>query len=439
MKWSLHLLAPLAVLLVLTATRGYAQQPMTPSAPSVLSSPMPAAATPANGPSPGAEMYPGYEAYGGYPMYEDGSAGFDAYGCEECDQRWFGRHRPIFTGYWGGFEGLLWWNKGRYMPALATTSNAADRGVLGQPSTSVLFGQDHIGSDLQSGGRLTLGAWLDPIATTGIGLRFTAIEGDRTRFDSSSDGSTVLARPYFNATLPGEDASLLASPGQRSGSLAIRTENDFLTTDVFGRMNVWGTHNSRVDVIAGYQFARLDDSLQLRTASTNIDPLSIAFGSRTDVLDSFSTENEFHGAEFGLMGERRNGRAKISWLAKIAAGNMRQQSTIDGNTAVNAGPPATGGLLTQGTNIGVYERNRFAFIPEANINLHYQLTQRIDLSMGYSIIYLNSVALSGDQIDRRVNLSQQTGPLVGPANPSPVFNVTDFWLQGMNFGVNFSF
>jgi hypothetical protein len=55
------------------------------------------------------------------------------------------------------------------------------------------------------------------------------------------------------------------------------------------------------------------------------------------------------------------------------------------------------------------------------------------------------IALPGgfaDQIDRGINPVQApaiTGvpnaPLIGPARPAPLFNTTDFWAQGMNFGL----
>lgn len=364
-------------------------------------------------------------------------------GCETCDGWALGARRPRLCGTWGAFDVLLWWNKGRYFPALVTSSEPVDRGVLGRPSTTVEFGEEHIGSDLQAGGRITAGAWLNPDRTTGVGMRFFALEGDRTGFEAVSDGTTALARPFFNVALPGEDALLIGLPGLNSGRVDIDTENDFLTTEVFGRFYLHGDYLSRIDLLAGYHFARIDDSLQIDSQTSVLDPLSPIVGSRFDVSDRFSTENEFHGALIGLMGERTHGRARYSWLGKLGVGNMRQEVTIAGNTTLNLNGggslPIDGGLLAQGTNIGTSTRNRLAFVPEANFNLHYQLTPGVDLTVGYSIIYFTSVAFSGDQIDRQINLTQQGGPIVGPARPTDTFNVTDFWVQGLNLGIAWNF
>ena len=51
-----------------------------------------------------------------------------------------------------------------------------------------------------------------------------------------------------------------------------------------------------------------------------------------------------------------------------------------------------------------------------------------------------NITVSGDQIDLTVNptqLATPTGPgtLVGPARPAFQFDGTDFWAQGINFGM----
>jgi hypothetical protein len=109
---------------------------------------------------------------------------------------------------------------------------------------------------------------------------------------------------------------------------------------------------------------------------------------------------------------------------------------MQGNTVVNGGNPQTGGLLTQNSNIGTFKENRDVFVPELDINLHLHLTQNIDFSFGYSFVYFTTVALAGDQVDRRVNLTQFGGPLVGAALPGVLLRDTDFWYQGLNLGLN---
>jgi hypothetical protein len=56
--------------------------------------------------------------------------------------------------------------------------------------------------------------------------------------------------------------------------------------------------------------------------------------------------------------------------------------------------------------------------------------------MGYNIVWLTHVALASEQIDRSVNLSQA---FVGPNRPAFVFQDREYWLQGINWGMNWDF
>jgi hypothetical protein len=86
-----------------------------------------------------------------------------------------------------------------------------------------------------------------------------------------------------------------------------------------------------------------------------------------------------------------------------------------------------GGLLSQASNIGYYDRDRFAVIPEARIALNYDLTPRLSVGVGYDFVYWNRVALAGDQVDTRVDVTQ-TLP-----NPSFAFREGDFFVHAVTF------
>ncbi|MEI8380327.1 MAG: BBP7 family outer membrane beta-barrel protein [Planctomycetota bacterium] len=101
-----------------------------------------------------------------------------------------------------------------------------------------------------------------------------------------------------------------------------------------------------------------------------------------------------------------------------------------------------GGLLALPTNIGSYSRDQFSVVPEVGLNVGRQLTDNVRVYVGYTLIYWSSVVRPGDQIDPVINPTQlptPTGPgtLVGPARPAFAFHDTDFWAQGINFGLEF--
>src|SRR5262249_51264049 len=128
---------------------------------------------------------------------------------------------------------------------------------------------------------------------------------------------------------------------------------------------------------------------------------------------------------------------------RVALGNMNQKVTINGRTsAVFQGYQASyeGGLLAQPSNIGTYTQNKFAWIPELDIKLGYQIFRCMRVTVGYNLTYVSSVVRPGGQIDTNVNTTQIAGlPLVGPPDPTVKLDTTSIWLQGFTTGIDMRF
>jgi hypothetical protein len=337
----------------------------------------------------------------------------------------------------------MWWAKGTPLPPLVTTSlpgtPQGNAGVLGLGSTSVLFGNEVGGNKMQGGGRVTAGIWLDPDHNVAAGGRFFGTGGDTTRFAQASTGNPILARPFFNAQLGIQDALIVAFPGFNQGSInAHLTTNNIIGAEAFGEIMMSRDCRRRIDLVGGYQFFRMDDWLQISSTSTITQAGNPLAGLRQDVTDRFSTRNQFHGGEFGLRGRMARGQWSLNLLGQIAIGNMNQQVTIDGSTTttfLGASITDDRGLLAQPSNIGTFERNRFAYIPQLIGNLHYHVNPNLSFHIGYNIMWISDVALSADQIDPVVNLGQPGGP----ARPAFAFDDREYWLQGINWGLNWDF
>jgi len=400
---------------------------------------------------------------------------WDSAGFEQCPN---GCPSPCYSGprMWGSAEFLLGFRKSRHLPPLVTTSPAGtaagDAGVLGLASTTVLFGGDRVGDNPEAGVRGEIGLWLDQAARLGVGGSFTGLQDDSVRFSASSDGSTILARPFFNTLLNLQASQRVAYPNLVSGLVNVQSENEVYATEVFLRQQIgmWpgqppvlfladtlamkvrslfgfpgtqvvsiheyhtpaGAPVTRLDLITGYQFSRVDDSLSITNNLVSLDPAFLgAIGTTLDAFDRFDARNEFHGGTLGLKSASHYGRWSLTMLGKVALGNMHQIVAIDGHTviAVPAGPSAesAGGLLTQASNMGRYDRDRFAVIPEARITLNYNLTPRLNLGVGYNFIYWNRVALAGDQVDTRVDVTQTL------TDPSFTFREGDFFVHAVTF------
>ncbi len=348
---------------------------------------------------------------------------------------------------WGSAEFLMWWMKGTDLPPIVGTSPLGtihdDAAVVGTAGYQTLYGDDISGRDLQPGVRITLGTWLDGTHNAGIGVRIYGLDGTSEHFDRATDGSTILGRPFYNVQLAREDALLVGFPGEVAGDVHAKFTNNLIGSDAYFRIMLERSRLRRLDLISGYQFLRMDDDLRVDSSSYIIDPNSLAFGAKIDVFDRFRATNEFHGAMFGVQGVMGRGDWSLTGLAKLGIGNNHQQVIINGGRDISfppgPGTPSVGGLLAQPSNIGTHARDRICYIPELTLNLAYHIRPTVSVHVGYNFIWMSNVVVSGEQIDRRVNLSQVPGPVVGPNLPAFQFQSTEYWVQGINMGMSWNF
>ena len=252
-----------------------------------------------------------------------------------------------------------------------------------------------------------------------------------------------IARPYYDLGINPESALLVYHPDFLAESVSVDTTTDFQGAEVLLRKTVWQGYCDRFDFLLGYRFARLDDGLDIRqfsqwtTAQGIIPP-----GTTKDLFDSFDTENQFNGGELGLSYRGRINQWSLEILGKVALGNTSSQVRVDGAavTTLPDGRSATfaGGLLAQETNIGSFQQNQFSVIPEFGVTLGYNLTRQLRATFGYTFIYWNNVLRSGDQIDRALSQLPPEPP-TGDRRPVVLMKDTDFWAQGMRFGLDYCF
>jgi hypothetical protein len=347
---------------------------------------------------------------------------------------------------WAEVDYLLWWRSGRYMPPLVTTQ--PNSGVL--PSATILFGNGEIDEQVRPGGRLNIGVWLDPCEVLGLGVRYLGVGESPVEYSLDSDELGFFARPFNDASVDPAVATafpiannLAAVP--TTGNLLIRSDSEVHAGDVYLRRAVRRVCGVRLDLLAGYQAARIDEDLSIDslTVTQRLDTIeSLA------VSDIFDTKNEYNAGYFGLQADYRHCNWSLDVMAKFAFGNMHQTVSIDGQTVAtdaNGGVSVrNSGLLAQAaTNVGVHVQDEFAFMNDTSVKLSYHATQRLKLSVGYSLMYWSNVVRPGDQINLNVDSRLLGDP---PDNPDPpitqpafVFKTTDFLLQGINLGMQYDF
>ncbi len=345
---------------------------------------------------------------------------------------------------WGRSEYLLWWVKNTPLPPLVTTGNPNDAfpGAIGQPSTRVLFGgSGDYGAT--SGGRLALGMWLDSDQTIGVEGSGFLLERRSVGFNAASDaaGNPPLYLPLYRADLAREGVYRVADPVVGlNGGVGVNSQMRLWGAEANGVVSALRLNGLSLDLLAGFRYADLAERLTMQTNSTDF------VNQINDVTyDGFATRNQFYGGQMGARAALVYGRVSLELSGKVALGANHETVNINGNTTetgVGSANPGTfpGGVFAQPSNIGRTTRNQFAVIPEGEFKIGYQLRPNIRATVGYDILYWNDVVRPGSQIDRSINPTQSLGgTLVGPASPAAQFNRTDFWAQGVSFGLEFRY
>jgi hypothetical protein len=357
--------------------------------------------------------------------------------------------------FWFRGDYLLWRTRGMNTPPLVTTSppgtDRQDAGVLGAPGTEVVFGDQGLFDDSRSGARFRIGKWCRAGQWLGLELEYFQLDEETAGFRSAAIGEPIFARPFFNELAGQQDSELVQFPGVIVGTVDVNATSNFYTVgprflvnlacggwEACPECQVFG--GRRWDLLLGYRYARLDDRLGIRERLSTIGDADQQ--QLFDLSDSFQAENDFHGFDLGLVYLGYRGRWSLEMIGRVALGNNRQAVRIDGVTVASAAGESfadPGGLLALESNIGDYDRGRFAVLPEFSASLGYALTPQWRFQFGYTILYWDRVVRAGDQIDLGVNpeLLPPAGADPDPLRPAFTYRETSFWAQGLNLGLDY--
>jgi len=160
-----------------------------------------------------------------------------------------------FNPFWAEADYLAWSVTGDKLPALVTTSPVGTPlgavGVLGQPTTTVLFGNSSVNNDWRSGGRITAGYWFDPQRSRGIEASFFGLENLSTGFATDTNANPILARPFTNALTGFPDALIAGFPGLATGSASASETSRLLGAGALYRWDLGAWSGQRVSALVG--------------------------------------------------------------------------------------------------------------------------------------------------------------------------------------------
>ncbi|HZZ77052.1 MAG TPA: BBP7 family outer membrane beta-barrel protein [Gemmataceae bacterium] len=351
---------------------------------------------------------------------------------------------------WANADYLFAFMRGSQPIPLATTAASgtprSQAGILGQPTTAVLFGSDRFGDNLRAGFRVAAGLWFNPEQTLGIEGGFLMTSSQAGIFSAASGNGTILARPYIDATTGLPQAVLVAFPGLSNGSIDIRANTgNVYSFNLDLSEKAFDTGSFRVYSLFGYKFYRYDESLRVQQTIAPLAGGAFVPGTLITSNDNFSTRNEFHGLDLGFRSELAlSDRLKLEVLTKVAVGRLHRDVDIGGNqtSLVPGAAPVTqiGGVLALSSNQTSFAESDWRAIPEVGVNFAWQIRPSTMLRVGWSFIYFAQFARAADQIDPNINPHLLPGANAALGGPnSPAFNLqrSDLWLQSFNLGLEF--
>ncbi|WP_182868081.1 BBP7 family outer membrane beta-barrel protein [Rhodopirellula sp. JC639] len=363
-------------------------------------------------------------------QYCDGS-GCDSIGCGPL-----GRFGLTSDDWFGSVELLLMFRSGDRLPALASD------GALDDNTTQIFAGRETVFKDMTAGGRLTVGAWLDNYMDRNIVARGWFAGEQTYGFNANQNTHATLVRPFFNVTDgvdPIDDTRIIATPGEASGELAIRADSNTFGADVSIRQLWYKRQGATVDLLYGYQYMGMDQSLTIADRATALSDGVRPIGSVLATNDDFDIENDFHGGQLGIATHYREGCWSFSSLAKIGFGSIRRRAVLSGSTFTSIdGNNATdpNGILVRSTNAGTHTDNTFGWVPELDFTLGWQKYPCFDVTFGYHIIAMTDALELSGVIDPNL-ASNLADPAVGAQRPTSNFRHGTFYVQGIHFGLSY--
>jgi hypothetical protein len=410
---------------------------------------------------------PGYE--GAIPPYAMPQGSNPVGGPEDG-----GGRRGIFGGgnpggpprFWMGFDYLLWQPKSMPAPGpVITTSAPGSEGILGAPSTQSLFGGDKISFGSANGFRTWLGWSLDEENRLSFELSGFLLESRSDSFgiNSSPDGIPLLSVPFLNNDTGAQNSYIVAFPTLFSGGVSVEAKTKAWGAEGNYFLNLYrgggeeGAGGTSFDVLYGFRFMELEERFTMQTVSTSLDPsviipfsgVGVAGSPTVATYDRYRTFNDFYGANLGFRSETNYGRLYLGLVGKFGFGYMRSRAEIEGGSSISGGGTSSaavmpGGLFTTGDILGTHRKDTFAILPEGAINVGYNITPRIRAQVGYTFLWVNKVLRPTPLVSQGVNptLVPTNASFGGaPTNYVPVDTgrYSEFWLQGVNFGLQMSF
>jgi hypothetical protein len=360
---------------------------------------------------------------------------------------------------------LTWWQKKAPLPpTLILSGSATDPvpAVLGQPGTKLTYAFGEIGYGPFLGAQAELGGWLDERQVLGLDASSFVLEQRRSIFSLNNlTGTGVLGFRHLDPS-GAEDVFAVEAPAVRggkvgpfAGGLAMESESRLWGAEAKVLHGLYATAEFRLRLLAGVRYLDLSESLVYLSRKAPFNGgtapfLGTKFGSPAVTLtdDQFHTRDQFVGAQAGLHGDWVRGPVYLGFNGTVALGRTNEVLQVAGFSTLQAKnvPPVTtsGGLFALPTNGGRNLGQDFGVVPQFEVRGGVQATSWLRAFAGYDFLYWTRILRPGDQVDVTVDPRQvPTDPAfksgAAVSYPRPLLHHSDFWVQGVIFGLELAY
>jgi Putative beta barrel porin-7 (BBP7) len=346
---------------------------------------------------------------------------------------------------------LFWFTKRRSLPTLVTSGSLSDPfpGALGQPNTRPLVSGISSDRSFHTGYRFSASYDLgeDRVwSVQGSAFILETLDSGASVSSPGAVGSHVIARPFFNGNDNAQDSDPVAVPGALAGSILIQQPQRMYGGDANLYWNYFSqdAFTTTGSLLVGGRFLSLDEKLLIGESLQDLPGLGQP-GNSYHLHENFTTYNRFYGAQVGAAYTTHFGYFTVDVLGKLGFGRTEETVEINGSARITQPDgtvvaAANRALLVQPSNAGLFRRNAFSFVPEFSAKTAYAFNDHVRLGVGYDFLGWSHILRPSDQVDTTVNI-QPLQPIgqVGLARPLVPFRQSDFWVQGVNLSLEFSF
>ncbi len=360
--------------------------------------------------------------------------------------------------FWINGEFLLWLEPaGRLATPLVTTGNATTTeppGALGNSDTVILFSTNNeLKYGNLPGARATVGGWFTHEWMIGAEASafFVGSTGISKLFTPGETSTGVIARPFFNALTGNTSSAVVSFPSDFTGTLHVDSQSRLFG----GEANLIGKlirqEHYDVDIIVGYRFVELSESVQFNQIALTLQDDVLAFNNallpaNTTVafFDRFATRDEFQGVQLGVQSTHCYGPMFLRAFAKFAVGPLDRIIDNSGQTTMKS-PGGTISTLPGGifvvppANLGHFSDTTVSMVSQCGFTFGYHCSPCLEVFGGYEILVLPEAIRASDQINPIINpelIPTFLGynPNATPHEPTVVFHSRTYWAQGINVG-----